>query len=211
MQGQEGRVDRVPGSGDGWCPGLFTSSSVSSSSLFSPSSPSRVRRGIKAQLLRGMQGGGGGGKGREGWRRKKRKQSAKSLSSDDTCTFLPASTCFRSARWLGGATFSLIMIALPSSPTPNNHISPSPHQTGISPPLSPLHSPFTFSSFSSSSSPPSPSGSPTNQYRINQTLLAENPPTLSQEETTLAEKTHSINSDNRWFQYYNNFGISLNS
>lgn len=59
-------MDRPPEDEDGWCPGLLTTSSASSSSLFSPSSPPRVRRGIKTQLLHGMQGGGGGGKAQRG-------------------------------------------------------------------------------------------------------------------------------------------------
>lgn len=58
------------------CPGLFTSPS---SSLFSPSSPPRVRRGIKTQLLRGTQGGGSGELGTGG------KESTS--QSDDTFTF----------------------------------------------------------------------------------------------------------------------------
>lgn len=85
MQGQEGRVDRPSKGEEGWCPGLLTSSSsssASSSSLFSPSSPPRVRRGIKTQLLRGMQGGGGGGKAKRGG-----KQSVSTSHSDDTFTF----------------------------------------------------------------------------------------------------------------------------
>ncbi|MED6277100.1 hypothetical protein CHARACLAT_009816 [Characodon lateralis] len=90
MQGQEGRVDAVPQSGGGWCPGLLTFSSASSSSLLSPSSPSRVRRGIKAQLLSGMQGGG---RGRRGEDSRRNKQCAKSLYSDDTFTFLPGPMC----------------------------------------------------------------------------------------------------------------------
>lgn len=61
MQVQEGREDKLPKGKEEKCPGLLTSpSSASSSSLFSPSSPPRVRRGIKTQLLRGMQGGGSG-------------------------------------------------------------------------------------------------------------------------------------------------------
>lgn len=59
MQVQEGREDQPPIGEEERCPGLHTSpSSASSASLFSPSSPPRVRRGIKTQLLRGMQGGG---------------------------------------------------------------------------------------------------------------------------------------------------------
>lgn len=51
------------------CAGLLTSpSSASSSSLFSPSSPPRVRRGMKAQLNAGRRKGDWGGR-REGGRK----------------------------------------------------------------------------------------------------------------------------------------------
>lgn len=67
-------MDGPPKGEEGWCLGPLTSS-ASSSSLFSPSSPPRVRRGIKTQLLRGMQGGGGGEAKRGG----KQSTTAKSL------------------------------------------------------------------------------------------------------------------------------------
>lgn len=76
-------MDRPPEGEDGWCPGLLTTSSAPSSSLFSPSSPPRVRRGIKTQLLRGMQGGGGGGKAQRG----KKIQSTTRSHFVDTFTF----------------------------------------------------------------------------------------------------------------------------
>ena len=105
MQGQEGRVDRDPEGEEGWCPGLLltsSSSSVSSSSLFSPSSPPRVR--IKTQLLRGMQGGAAGEEGRS------RKYELKSLRPKTLLLFPP---CVNPVSALPPRSdFYLVMISL---------------------------------------------------------------------------------------------------
>lgn len=79
MQVQEGREDKPPKGEEEKCPGLLTSPSASSASLFSPSSPPRVRRGIKTQLLRGMLGGGSG--------KPKTGGKESTSQSDDTSTF----------------------------------------------------------------------------------------------------------------------------
>lgn len=150
MQGQEGRVDRAPQGEEGCCPGPLTSSSssssASSSSLFAPSSPPRMRRGIKAQLLRGMQGGGAGRGG---------KQSAARSHSDDTFTFLLVQIhSARGVRALPARADPRLDCdhSAPASLVPNtrNHIPLSFSRPGVL-----LHSsPFTFSTSSPSRAPP---------------------------------------------------------
>lgn len=131
-------MDGPPKGEEEWCPGLLTSS-ASSSSLFSPSSPPRVRRGIKTQLLRGMQGGGGRKAKRGG------KQSTKISHSDETFTF-PLYN-IHTARDLSAlpprSDFPLDCDhSVLSSPVLNthNHISLFlTSQAGVSPPLLPFH------------------------------------------------------------------------
>lgn len=133
MQVQEGREDKPPKGEEEKCPGLLTSPSASSASLFCPTSPPRVRRGIKTQLLCGMQGGGSG---------KPKTGGKEGISqSADTFTF----PRYKSAdhvilRTLYPRSHFWALCALVTNT--HNHISLSlslPPHPRTSPPLLPLH------------------------------------------------------------------------